>query len=142
MRNYAAALVLVVVGTFPAAASALQVSDAWSPPGDKAVDLPLYMTIANAGEADDILRFRCPAAAHFTEQRTTDYGEGAPSSRAVKSIAVAASGKTELKPGGNYLTLLKIIGPTKTGDSFSCDITFRRAGRMKIDVVVKEVPAN
>lgn len=141
MRSYAAAAVSIAAGMIPAAASALEILDAWSPPGDKAVDLPLYMTVANAGEADDILRFRCPTVAHFTEQRTTDYGEGAPSARAVKSTAIAASGTTELKPGSNYLTLLKIIGPVKAGDTYSCDVTFRRAGRMKVDVTVKEASA-
>jgi copper(I)-binding protein len=142
MKSLAAVAVSIAAGMIPAAASALEILDAWSPPGDKAVDLPLYMTIVNPGEADDILRFRCPTVAHFTEQRTTDYGEGAPSARAVKSTAIAASGKTELKPGGNYLALLKIIGPAKAGDRYSCDITFRRAGRTKIDVLVKEATAD
>lgn len=138
MKRLAAAIVLAASCAAPATASTLEISEAWSPPGEKSTDLPIYMTIVNTGEADDLLRFRCPTVAHFTEKRTTDYGEGAPSAREVKSIEVAAAGNTELKPGGNHLTLLKIIGPAKTGDTYDCEITFRRAGRKTVSVSVKE----
>ncbi|MCC7253971.1 copper chaperone PCu(A)C [Hyphomicrobium sp.] len=138
MKRLAVALAFAVSGTAPVVASTLEIFQAWSPVGERSTDLPIYMTITNSGEADDLLRFQCPSVAHFTEKRTTDYGEGAPSTREVKSIAIAASGNTELKPGGDHLVLLKIIGPTKAGDTYGCQVTFRRAGRKTIDVSVKE----
>jgi hypothetical protein len=141
MTRLVAAFVLIVASSNPGFASTLQITDAWSPPGDKSADLPVYMTISNIGEADDLLRFKCPTVAHFTEKRTTDYGEGAPAVREVKSIAIATSGATELKPGGVHLSLLKIIGATKVGDTFSCEVSFRRAGRKTVDVRVMDAPS-
>jgi len=113
------------------------VSDAWSPPAEKGSDLPVYMTVTNPGEADDIVRSLCSTVAHFTEKRTTDYGEGAPSAREVKSIPIKASDTTVLKPGGSYVALLKIINPVKSGDTFDCDIVFRRAGSVNVRVKVQ-----
>lgn len=138
MQRLAAALLTVMSSVVPATASTLEISQAWSPAGDRSTDLPIYMTITNSGEADDLLRFRCPSVAHFSEKRTTDYGEGAPSAREVKSIAITPSGSTELKPGGNHLVLLKIIEARNVGDTYTCEITFRVAGRQTIDVSVKE----
>lgn len=130
-----------IAGSYALAEPAtLAVSDAWSPPADKNSNLPVYMTVTNPGEADDILRSRCADIAHFTEKRTTDYGEGAPSAREVKSIPIKERDTTTLKPGGSYVTLLKIINPVKAGDAFDCQIAFRRAGSVNVRVTVKSAP--
>lgn len=140
MTRLAATIIWIAMGALPASANTLNISDAWSPPGEKARDLPVYFTITNSGDADDLLRFKCPGLAHFTEKRTTDYGEGSPSAREVKSIAVAASGKTELKPGGEHLSLLQITQPAIIGDKYACEVSFKRAGQVQIEVTIKDAP--
>ncbi len=137
MKRCLIALLLCLLWPLCVAASSLEISAAWSPASDKSLDLPVYMSIKNGGENDDLLRVKCPTVAHFTEKRTTDHGEGAPSVREVKAISVPGSATTELKPGGLHIALLKIMAPTIVGDQFSCEITFRRAGRVNVNVEVR-----
>lgn len=117
-------------------AAGVQLEKVWAPAGDKGIDLPIYMTIANAGDADDLLRVECPSVAHFSEKRTVDYGEGAPAAREVRAIPVKAQGATLLQPGGYHLTLLKITNAVAVGDSFECQIYFRRSGMQSVKVSV------
>jgi periplasmic copper chaperone A len=129
-----------LVSAFAAAADAapaLEVSKAWAPAaGAAGADVPVYMTIANpGGEPDSLLRFRCPVA-NFTEQRTTDYGEGSPAGREIKSIPVPANETVVLAPGGYHLMLLKTTQPLKQGETFSCSLTFKGAGRQDVSVTV------
>src|SRR5689334_23272000 len=88
------------------ASPSVELSNAWAPAAAQAgADVPVYLTIANrGGEPDSLLRFRCPAA-NFTEQRTTDYGEGAPAGREIKSIPVPADQTLVLAPGAYHLML-------------------------------------
>src|SRR4051794_3218943 len=94
------------------------------------------MTVASHGsEPDSLLRVRCPVA-NFSEQRTTDYGEGAPAGREIKSIPVPANQTLVLAPGGYYLMLLKTTQPLKQGDTFPCSLTFKNGGGQDGNVTV------
>lgn len=121
----------------------LEILKAWAPAVDrKGADTPLYMTIINRGaEPDDLLRVRCPAA-NFSEKRTTDYGEGAPAGREIKSIPIPASETSLLKPGGYHVVLLKTTQPLAPGEVFSCSIAFRKAGSRQVDVTVMAADAH
>ena len=134
------ACLLAVFTTSPAVAagaSSVEVSKAWAPAvGQAGADVPVYMTIANhAGEPDTLLRARCPVA-NFFEQRTTDYGEGAPAGREIKSIPVPVGQPLVLAPGGYHLMLLKTTQPLKQGDTFTCSLTFKNGGRQDVSVTV------
>ena len=140
MRQMSAYLVavLAVAPAFAADPStSLEVSKAWTPAvGQSGADAPLYMTIVNRGsEPDELLRFRCPVA-HFSEKRATDYGEGAPAAREVKSIPLPANQTVMLKPGGYHLMLLKTTQALKQGEEFSCSLSFRKAGSQQLKVTV------
>src|SRR5690242_20596907 len=115
----------------------LEISKAWAPAvGRSGADTPIYMTIVNRrAEPDDLLRVRCPVA-NFAEKRTTDYGEGAPAAREVKSIPVPANETLTLKPGGYHLMLLKTTQALKEGEEFSCSLSFRKAGSQQLKVTV------
>jgi copper(I)-binding protein len=127
----------LAVAVAAADAPSVEVSKAWAPAAAQAgADVPVYLTIANHGaEPDSLLRFRCQAA-NFTEQRTTDYGEGAPAGREIKSIPVPANQTLVLAPGGYYLMLLKTTQPLKQGDTFPCSLTFKNGGRQDVNVAV------
>src|SRR5690348_7087717 len=119
------------------ASPSVESSKAWAPAAAQAgADVPVYMTIANrAAEPGGLLRFRCRAA-NFTEQRTTDYGEGAPAGREIKSIPVPADQTLVLAPGAYHLMLLKTTQPLKQGDTFPCTLTFKNSGRQDVSVTV------
>jgi copper(I)-binding protein len=134
----AAALAALVLANTAARADSAQlaVSNAWSPPQAKTgADVPLYMNIANSGAADALLRVRCPVA-NFTEKRTIDLGEGAPSSREVKAIPIPA-GQTMLRADGSYVLLLQVTQPLAPGETFSCKLAFQSGESREVEVTVK-----
>ena len=134
----AAAMVAGLSGVVAGGASAaggLSVSQAWTPAAERGANTPLYMVVTNAGAADALLRARC-AVANFTEEHTVDQGEGFPSMRPVKSIPIAAEGITQLGVDGNHVMLLQTTRALAEGETFTCSISFRDAGRQDIEVTV------
>lgn len=144
MPRLIATLSVVLIPAVMAAepADSLQVSAAWAPAAAKAdSDVPLFMTITNpGGEADSLVRGRCPVAL-FVEKDTTDYGEGSPATREIKSIPVPAGATLTLAPGKYHLTLLHTQQPLAQGDTFSCSLHFQKAGDRRVEVKVAAADA-
>ncbi len=116
--------------------AALAISNAWAPAEAKSgANVPLFMSFSNQGGADALLRVRCPVA-NFTEKRTIDLGEGAPSSREVKTIPIP-SGQTVLKADGSYVLLLQTTQPLASGETFSCKLAFQSGESREVEVTVK-----
>ena len=126
---------------FAAASDALQVTSARVPASDEiGVDLPLLMTIRNdATEADAILRVRCPFA-NFSEKHTVDRGEGAPAMRAIKSIPIPENKTIELRRDGYHVMLLQTRQKLADGETFTCAVTFQKAGTKETEVQVSRTP--
>jgi len=136
------ALVLTLLTSTKAAfAAGLSVQGAWAPPSSQAgVDVGLYMTIRNEDdEADALVRATCPFA-NFSERRTVDVGEGGLSDRAVPNIPVAAHATVELGPKTYHVGLLQTRDPLTAGQSFTCNVTFRRAGPLEVKVTISPSP--
>lgn len=131
------------LGLIPAVAAAegVQVTNARVPASEQVgVDLPFLMTIKNdAGEADAILRVRCPIA-NFSEKHTVDRGEGAPAMRAVNSIPIPAGKTTELKRDGHHIMLLQTRQKLADGETFTCAVVFQKAGTKETEVQVTRSP--
>ena len=121
-----------------AAPGGIELSAAWVPPVDrKGGDVPLYLTIANrSGQADTLLRVRCPVA-QLTEKRTVDRGEGGTASREVRSIPVPPDATLALEPHGFHIVLLQTTRPLQAGATFTCTLTFQQAGPKEVEVTVK-----
>ena len=128
---------LATAGAARAAESGVEVQDAWAAAGGKAGgEAPLYMTLTNHGDKPDSLqRVRCPVA-WSAEPRVTDHGEGAPTSRAVKSIPIKAGSVVKLEPDGPYIALLQLKDPLREGDKFSCSVAFSGSGTKEVAVNV------
>ena len=137
-----AAVALSAVSLYGSAlAAGLSVRGAWVPPSPQTgVDIGLYMTIRNDDdEADALVRATCPFA-NFAERRTVDVGEGGLSDRAIPNIPVAAHATVELGPKGYHVGLLQTRDALTAGDSFTCNVTFRRAGPLEVKVMVSSAP--
>jgi len=140
------AIGLVAVGLwltpgFAAAGDVLQVTNARVPTSSETgIDLPLLMTIRNdAGESDALLRVRCPFA-NFSEKHTVDRGEGAPAMRPIKSIPIPENKTIELKQDGYHVMLLQTRQKLVNGETFTCAITFQKAGTKETEVQVSQTP--
>jgi len=134
-------LVVSLTSGFAAAGDTLQVTNAHVFASDETgIDIPLLMTVRNdASEADALLRVRCPFA-NFSERHTIDRGEGAPAMRAVKLIPVLENKTTEFKPDGYHVMLLQTRQKLAVGETFTCAITFQKAGTKETEVQVLQKP--
>ncbi len=122
-------------GSVKAGENTLAISQTRVAPALRAADTPVFMTITNTGAADVLLRTRCPAA-NFSEMHTVDHGEGSPAMRVVKSIPIAANGVTQLNSDGYHVMLLQIGHDLVGGETFSCSVTFRDAGKQDVEGAV------
>lgn len=115
----------------------IEISKAWTPVlVQTRIDTPLYMVIANRGDApDSLVRFRCPVA-DFAEKHATDRGEGGFSMREVKAIAIPAGGTVTLAPKGFHLMLLHTKQALQPGETFTCSVVFQKAGTVSVEVTV------
>ena len=118
-------------------AGALTVEHAWVAPNDSVgADVGLFMTINNEGDAPDALvRAACPFA-NFSEKRTVDVGEGGLSNRAIPNIPVAAHATLTMTSKTFHVGLLQTRDKLTTGDTFTCNLSFRSAGPMEVKVTV------
>ena len=125
----------------PAMAAGLSVQGAWAPPSPQAgVDTGLYMTIRNeADDADALVRATCPFA-NFSERRAVDVGEGGLSDRSIPNIPVAAHSTLELGPKTFHVGLIQTRDPLTAGQTYTCSLTFRRAGPMEVQVTISASP--
>ena len=136
------AWVLVLLATLPvtalAASAGIEVQDAWASAGaPSGGEAALYMSVVNHGDTPDtLLRVRCPMAAWSTEPRVIDRGEGAPASRAVKSIPIPANATVKLAPGGPHIALLQLKEPLRSGERFSCTVAFGTGGTKEVVVTI------
>jgi copper(I)-binding protein len=121
----------------PAFAGGLTVESAWVAPNDQAgVDVGLYMTINNdTDDPDALLRTVCPFA-NFSERRTVDVGEGGLADRAIPNIPVAAHATLTMTAKTYHVGLLQTRDKLAAGQSFTCNLSFRKAGAMEVKVLV------
>jgi copper(I)-binding protein len=123
----------------PAAALAggLSVEGAWVAPNNTVgSDIGLYMTVRNdADEPDALIRAACPVA-NFSEKRTVDVGEGGLANRAIPNIPVAAHSTLTMTSKSYHVGLLQTRDKLTEGQSFTCNLSFRRNGPMEVKVTV------
>jgi periplasmic copper chaperone A len=135
-----AVLALLVVGLGVAEAQApLSASGAWvrEPVPGRTVTAA-FVVIENAGAADlQIVGATCDAAGIVEMHemvRSGDMMKMAP----VKSIAVPAKGKVELKPGGLHLMLFELNKPLKEGDTVNLTLTTDTGAKVQAAAAVKK----
>lgn len=124
-----------------AVAGGLSVENAWVAPNDTVgSDIGLYMTVKNdADEADALIRAACPFA-NFSEKRTVDVGEGGLANRAINNIPLAAHSTLTMTSKTYHVGLLQTREKLDAGQSFTCNLSFRKAGPMEVKVTVTPAP--
>jgi copper(I)-binding protein len=104
--------------------------------GDTAKPVVVSMTIKNAGSKPDrLLRAAAPGAAK------TELRAGVPPDTeggVIASIPVGSRGEVNLKRGGPHILLTGVKKPLGAYDSFLMTLTFARAGKVEVEVMVEE----
>jgi copper(I)-binding protein len=102
---------------------------------DTAKPVVVSMTIRNAGKPDRLLR------ASTLEAANAELRAGVPPDTegdVISAIPVDSRGEVNLKRGGPHILLTGVKKPLGAYDSFLMTLTFARAGKVEVEVVVEE----
>ena len=98
-----------------------------------------YMEIRNNGTLPDrLLSATTPLAARVELHVTSREGE-VMKMRQVRSFAVPAGSRIELRPGAGHLMLVDLVRPLKKGERFPLTLRFERAGEIQVELEVQEM---
>jgi copper(I)-binding protein len=100
----------------------------------------VYFEIVNAGPADTLLSVESPVA-ESTEMHNSSMKDGAMQMRPVKSVSVPANGRVRFATGGYHVMLVGLKQPLAEGQKFPLKLTFRVAGTINQEVLVKPIGA-
>ncbi len=97
-----------------------------------------FMTINNAGGADDTLVSAAADVARKVELHTHIMANGIMKMRRVEGgIPIPAARMTMLKPGGYHVMFMGLKAPFREGSRFPLTLTFARAGTVTVNVAIK-----
>ena len=103
---------------------------------DTAKPVVVSMTIRNAGTKPDRLLRASASNAAKTELRAGAPGDA--EGGVTASIPVGGRDAVDLKPGGPHILLTGVTKPLGAYDSFLMTLTFERAGKVEVEVMVEE----
>ena len=116
----------------------ISVTDAWARASSVSTGA-VYMTIANAGAADDKLVAAQSPVAKQVQMHIEINDNGIMKMRPLPSIDVKGNAKATLAPGGMHLMLIGLKHHLKSGQNFPLTLTFAKAGSENVAVEVEKV---
>ncbi len=141
---FAALIATTTLGGFAAAheqkLGALILHHAWSratPAGAKTG--AAYVKIENTGDAADQLLSASSDIAAMTEVHQMSMENDMMKMGPAGPVDIPAHGVVELKPHGLHIMLMGLKKPLAEGDTFPVTLTFAKAGKVELQVVVGKV---
>lgn len=119
----------------------ITVSEVWAratPPSAR--NGAAFLTLRNAGGADSLVAAASPVAKRVGIHESS-MKDGVMRMREVSGVAVPAGGTAKLEPGGLHVMLMGLDKPLKADESFPLTLTFAKAGKVTVDVVVQKIGA-
>jgi|SRR5688572_13180235 copper(I)-binding protein len=140
--------VFLVAGVFalPAAANryelgTLTITHPWSRPTAPGMPMGVaYLTITNNGKVPDALVAASTPVAARVEFHQTSFADGMARMRPLQEIVVAPGQTIKVEPGGIHLMLVELESALVTGASVSLTLQFRVAGRITVELSVRDLP--
>jgi periplasmic copper chaperone A len=135
-----AAIVFVGLTVWAAEIARIEVADAWARPTiGQGRATAAYMTIANKGDADDILKSAHTPKAKAVEMHQTNMtAEGVMQMRKVEGgLAIEAGASVVLGPGGTHLMVLGLEDALEAGENLMLTLEFAHAGAVDVLVPIK-----
>lgn len=132
------AALLLAVGLAQAAHAPVEVRNPWARPGARGRNSAVYMEVHNAQPQADRLVAAGTDVAEAVELHETRVEGGMHRMNKVEAIDVPPNGRVELRPGGLHIMLFRLNTALRAGDRFPLTLRFERAGRLTVEVVVRE----
>ena len=102
----------------------------------------VYLSVMNHGATDDkLLSITTPVAASALVHETTMDGDVMKMREVEGGLVVAAGATVDMKPGGTHVMLVGLKAPLKKGETVALELTFEKAGVVKVDAPVGDVAA-
>lgn len=122
----------------PAPAS-VQVLNAWSRATAPGASVGVaYFEIVNSGAADALIGMESPVAER-AEMHSTSMNGAVMQMRPVASVQVPAGARILFEPGGLHAMLIDLKQPLQQGQRFALTLLFERAGRIRVEVLVRGI---
>jgi copper(I)-binding protein len=99
-----------------------------------------YFEIVNAGPADTLTSVESPVADQV-EMHNSSMKDGSMQMRPLSSVSIPANGRVRFASGGYHVMLIGLKQPLVAGQSFPLKLTFRVAGTINQQVIVKPIGA-
>jgi copper(I)-binding protein len=96
-----------------------------------------YFAVESKGAADRLVSAASPAA-EKTELHSMTMEGNVMRMRQVEGIDVPAGGKAVLQSGGLHVMLIGLKAPLREGDKFPLTLTFAKAGKVEVEVIVEK----
>ena len=100
-----------------------------------------YLTIVNAGAADDRLIGVASPVASRVEIHSHAMNEGVMRMRRIEAVRIPAGESAELGPGGDHVMLIGLAAPLRKGETFPLTLTFETAGAIAVPVAILPITA-
>ncbi len=100
-----------------------------------------YLTIENRGKETDRLIDAASPAAAAVEMHEMKMDGAIMRMRQLPGIDLPPGAKVALQPGGNHIMLIGLKAPLQEGDMFPLVLTFAKAGKVEVEVIVQKPPA-
>jgi len=120
----------------------LTIERAMSRPSLPQRPIAIYLTISNAGAANDALLSAASPLFEAIELHESRMQDGVMRMAQVETIPVPAGDMVMLKPGGLHLMAFGAPDPLEKGDVYPVDLVFRTAGKATVMVHVGAVAAD
>ena len=103
----------------------ITITDAWvRPTGQRSMSTAVYMTIANAGNAEAVLTGASSNAAEIVQIHKTSEENGIARMQPVERLPIAPDGTASLSPGGYHIMLIRLAAPLSAGDVIEVTLNF------------------
>jgi len=99
-----------------------------------------YMEISNRGERVDRLTDASSPIAKRVSLHGHTMGDGVLRMRPIEAIDVEPSTSSVLAPGGLHIMLMELKEPLIAGKHFPLPLTFEKAGKIELEIVVIKDP--
>lgn len=146
-RRLILALALTIGGVFGAygegaSGGSIAVSHVWAraTPGGGKTGV-VYLTIVNGGTGEDQLSGASTPIAESAQVHSSMADGAVMKVAEIATLAVPAGGTVELKPSALHLMLVNLKQPLVEGTTLPLELTFARAGRIGVSVLVGKVGA-
>jgi copper(I)-binding protein len=135
--------VLLVAMALPATAhqyqlGSLVIGHPWSRPTAPGMPMGVaYLSITNNGKDADVLIAASTPLAARVEMHQTTIADGMARMRPLGEIAIAPGTTVKIEPGGIHLMLVDLKTPLETGKQVPLELTFRRAGKVTVQLSIE-----